>query len=409
MAISGDWVTPRLNGLKYFEKPPLQYWMTAGALRGVRGARMAVRGWLPALLGLVRGACRSADAGARIAGPTTGVYAALRAWRHASGISASPHLVTLDAVLTGWLAVASVRVPARAARRHCRRNAADAGCSRHGRRSRWRDAHQGAGRARHSRRSARVVYAGTRDLAAVAAPARWSPASRSSSRSDAPWFVLVSRDNPEFAQFFFVHEHFERFLTTEAPAGGPWWYFVPLLVVGLLPWVGLFALDASRAAGATRRATRTAFRGRASASSGALFVFVFFSASGSKLPSYILPMFPALALVLGWQLRTLSDGALAALLLLLGALSVLTALGAVAPTMPIVRAFADAQTPLAVYDAFRPWLYARPVAHGAQAALLHSSRRAAGWNRDGRLHWRSWPSARWVCCNSCLPATTRSA
>src|SRR5947209_15914925 len=31
MAVTGDWVTPRLNGLKYFEKPPLQYWATAAA------------------------------------------------------------------------------------------------------------------------------------------------------------------------------------------------------------------------------------------------------------------------------------------------------------------------------------------------------------------------------------------
>src|SRR3954469_12682371 len=33
MAVTGDWVTPRLNGLKYFEKPPLQYWATATAFR----------------------------------------------------------------------------------------------------------------------------------------------------------------------------------------------------------------------------------------------------------------------------------------------------------------------------------------------------------------------------------------
>ena len=40
MAVSGDWVTPRLNGIKYFEKPPLQYWATAAAYQGLRPARM---------------------------------------------------------------------------------------------------------------------------------------------------------------------------------------------------------------------------------------------------------------------------------------------------------------------------------------------------------------------------------
>ena len=51
-----------------------------------------------------------------------------------------------------------------------------------------------------------------------------------------------------------------------------------------------------------RRRTRSASRGSGSRSSWAAFVFVFFSASGSKLPSYILPMFPPLALVVGWLL-----------------------------------------------------------------------------------------------------------
>ena len=40
MAASGDWVTPRLNGIKYFEKPPLQYWATAAAFKVVRRARL---------------------------------------------------------------------------------------------------------------------------------------------------------------------------------------------------------------------------------------------------------------------------------------------------------------------------------------------------------------------------------
>ena len=56
----------------------------------------------------------------------------------------------------------------------------------------------------------------------------------------APWFVVVSVRNPEFARFFFIHEHFERFLTTEHRRTGAWWYFLPLLAIGLLPWTGVF-------------------------------------------------------------------------------------------------------------------------------------------------------------------------
>src|SRR4029079_18366904 len=56
----------------------------------------------------------------------------------------------------------------------------------------------------------------------------------------APWFVLVASRNPEFARFFFIHEHFERFLTTEHRRTGAWWYFLPMLAVGLLPCTGVF-------------------------------------------------------------------------------------------------------------------------------------------------------------------------
>ena len=55
----------------------------------------------------------------------------------------------------------------------------------------------------------------------------------------APWFVLVSLRNPEFAHFFFIHEHFQRYLTTVHHRDAPWWYFLPQLLVGFLPWLGL--------------------------------------------------------------------------------------------------------------------------------------------------------------------------
>src|SRR5262249_51854287 len=52
----------------------------------------------------------------------------------------------------------------------------------------------------------------------------------------APWFVAVSLKNPEFAWFFFVHEHVLRFLTTEHHHAGPIWYYVPVLLLGFFPW-----------------------------------------------------------------------------------------------------------------------------------------------------------------------------
>ncbi|HXN15048.1 MAG TPA: phospholipid carrier-dependent glycosyltransferase, partial [Usitatibacter sp.] len=113
----------------------------------------------------------------------------------------------------------------------------------------------------------------------------------------APWFVLVSLQNPEFAQFFFIHEHFTRFLTGEHRRTQAWWYFVPILALGFLPW--MFALPAAVAHAWRTERARSTFRPLTFALAWSGFVVVFFSASGSKLPAYILPAFPPLALVLG--------------------------------------------------------------------------------------------------------------
>ena len=53
----------------------------------------------------------------------------------------------------------------------------------------------------------------------------------------APWFVAVASRNTEFLQFFFIHEHLQRFLTTEHNRTGPWYYFIPGFLVGILPWL----------------------------------------------------------------------------------------------------------------------------------------------------------------------------
>ncbi len=116
----------------------------------------------------------------------------------------------------------------------------------------------------------------------------------------APWFVLVSMHNPEFAKFFFIHEHFARYLTKVHQREGAWWYYVPLLLGGLLPWV-------SGMPWALKREPRPVPGGTITPTdiliAWSVFIFLFFSASGSKLPSYILPMFPAMALLLALRLE----------------------------------------------------------------------------------------------------------
>jgi 4-amino-4-deoxy-L-arabinose transferase-like glycosyltransferase len=120
--------------------------------------------------------------------------------------------------------------------------------------------------------------------------------------------VIVSIRNPEFAHFFFIHEHFERFLTTSHRREAAWWYFVPIVFVGFLPWmfallpavIGAWRTPAiSKADGGTFAPLKFALLFSA-------FVLLFFSKSSSKLPAYILPMFPLLALVIAVYLKKTS-------------------------------------------------------------------------------------------------------
>ena len=111
-----------------------------------------------------------------------------------------------------------------------------------------------------------------------------------------PWHWLASLRLDDFLQFFFVHEHFARYLTKVADREEPWWFFGMVFLIGTVPW--------------TVPALRVIFSGwREGALKGpfsptfflwiwVLFVCVFFSLSDSKLMPYILPAMPALAVLI---------------------------------------------------------------------------------------------------------------
>jgi len=88
----------------------------------------------------------------------------------------------------------------------------------------------------------------------------------------------------------------------------------------------------------------------------AVLVFVFFSVSSSKLPSYILPMFPAAALVLGWQIERTRMKTLATMTAALATLTLALWLAALAGWPRIVEALGDPRTPRALYVALGPWV-----------------------------------------------------
>jgi len=350
MAATGDWVTPRLNDLKYFEKPPIQYWLTAAAFRTFGVHEWAARLW-PALAGFLA-VLAIAGAGYALGGIALGACAGLvlaaTFWQVAIA-----QIVTLDSGLSFFLALgfsAAVIAQREATSESQRRlwmwlaSAALAGATL----SKGLIGIVLPG-------GALVVYTAlTRDFAV------WRRLHLISCLAlylalTAPWFVAVSRKNDEFFQFFFVHEHFRRFLHGGDERPGPWYYFVPYFLVGVLPWLSIVVFGARRA---WRDGAPNAlgFSWQRFALSWAMFVFVFFSASGSKLPSYILPMFPPLALVIAWLLLRIETRTLVRLSWPVLAAGIVLALTVFAAWNHFVTQFADDRVPVLL--AFGPWVKA---------------------------------------------------
>ncbi len=372
MAATGDWVTPRLNELKYFEKPPFQYWATAAAYRAFGVHEWTARLW-PALAGLLA-VVAIGCAGYALGGAALGAYAGLAlaaSYMHA----AISQMVTLDAGLSAFLALgfAGLIIAQRPE-------------SSAGERRAWMwVAWAALAGATLSKGLIGVVLPGGALVAYTALTrdfALWRRLHLVSGLTlffalTVPWFVAVARANDEFLRFFFVHEHFERFLTTGHDRAGPWYYFVPWFAVGLLPWLTVLAYGAWPA---WRDGTPNAlgFSWQRFALVWAAFVFLFFSASGSKLPSYILPMFPPLALVIGWLLAGLDARTLFRLLLPLVVAGTALTLGLVFAYDRYAPEFATARMPTAILIAFGAWVKASAVTAAAGGILaLVALRRAA--------------------------------
>lgn len=293
---TGDWVTPRLNGILYFEKPVLQYWATAAAFAVLGVGEVGARLW-PALTGALTIAALWWTTG-RTHGPAA---ARAAAWVLGGSVwwSLNSHFVNLDTGLSSFMGLTLLGVL------FAQREAATAGERRAGMIGAW----AAMGLAVLSKGLVGLVLPGAvlvvytliaRDFR-IWRRMHWLAGLTVFIAITAPWFVLVSLRNPEFAHFFFVHEHFQRFTTTQHRRTGQVWYFVPILAVGLLPWTTLLP---GAIAQAWRRTPGTFQPGRLLIA-WCVVIFTFFSASGSKLPSYILPMFPALALLIGTRLAAL--------------------------------------------------------------------------------------------------------
>jgi 4-amino-4-deoxy-L-arabinose transferase-like glycosyltransferase len=365
MTVTGDWLTPRLNGLKYFEKPALQYWATAAAYDIYGEHHWTARLW-SALTGFA-GLLLAWFTARRLWGEPAGMYAALVL---ASSLlyALIGHINTLDMGVTFFmfLGLAGFLL-----------------------------AHREGADARENRLWMHVVWAAlalsvlSKGLIGLVLPgavlvtytliqrdfAMWKRLHFLTGLPlffviAAPWFIAVSLANPGFFHFFFIREHFERFLTKEHNRYQPWYAFFPILALGILPWLTVMFPALGRA----WRAEPGTFQPKRFLLVWSVFIFVFFSLSSSKLPSYILPIFPALALLIGEYLTYPKARNL------FWMVAPVAALAAVAVVLsPFSVMFASDEVPLALYQQYAKWLAVAALVWtvGAIAALY--------WLRQGKV------------------------
>jgi 4-amino-4-deoxy-L-arabinose transferase-like glycosyltransferase len=307
MASSGDWVTPRLYGQPWFEKPILYYWTGALGFLLRLPAEWALRlpsafaalaaaaaiGWLawhyygsgatvvtsPALLAPVLFSTTVAAIGfARAATPDM-LFSACLALAMASAVSilrsrgalhatdalpSAPRSDTLALILFGAFLGLAVLAKGPAA----------------------------------------MILAGGSIAIWALATNRWRLAFRMAHAFAIaafcivalPWYVLCAARNPDFLRVFILEHNFERYLTPMFQHRQPFWFFGPILLLALLPWTVLLWPAAQEGLRLWRNKSWTASPGFFFAC-WALFPVVFFSFSESKLPGYILPAMAPLALV----------------------------------------------------------------------------------------------------------------
>ena len=301
MSDTNDWITPKLFGQPWFEKPALYYWCAALEFKYLSSAEWAARlpsaiaaliaAFAAGLLALWRYGAKTGRATVLIFATCVGVIAFARAAapdmlftaalvlalffaanivEKRGGFSVDPLRIPpsdrLDLFLLGvWIALATL-----------------------------------------AKGPAAIILAGGSVLLWALATKNLKIAVRmlhplaifAFAIIALPWYVLCERANRGFFHVFIVQHNFDRYLTPMFQHPQPFWFFGAIILLGLMPWTAFLF-------GAAFDGLRIFRNGEWRTSSGffiacwAIFPVLFFSFSKSKLPEYVLPIFSALAILMG--------------------------------------------------------------------------------------------------------------
>jgi 4-amino-4-deoxy-L-arabinose transferase-like glycosyltransferase len=298
MAETGDWVTPRLYGKPWFEKPPLFYWGAALSFKLFGVSEAAAR--LPSALSALFATLALAWLALPLYGAGTARWLLLLLPTTVGMIGFS-HAAATDMPFSGMLTIAMVCA------------AVVLGFTRNEHTPILPPTPWPAlilfgfflGLAVLAKGPAAIILSGGAIFFWALFTKRWRDAFRlfhpvavaSFCLTALPWYILCARRNPDFFRIFIIEHNFKRYLTPEFQHIQPFWYYAPILFLAVLPWSVVFiwgtivggvhlVRDKHLSASVTFFLCWT------------VFCVLFFSSSQSKLPGYILPAIPPLGLLM---------------------------------------------------------------------------------------------------------------
>jgi 4-amino-4-deoxy-L-arabinose transferase-like glycosyltransferase len=298
MAQTGDWVTPHLYGKPWFEKPPLYYWSAALSFKLFGVSDVTAR--LPSAVSALLATLAIAWLAWRVYGAETARWLLLLLPTTVGMIGFSRAAAT-DMPFTAMLMIAMVfgvellRLDPSASLISFTSSVS------------FTAFFFGffLGLAVLAKGPAGIVLSAGPVLVWAIFTKRWRDAFRclhpiaiaSFCIAALPWYVLCARRNPDFLRIFIVEHNLKRYLTPEFQHIQPFWFYVPVLLLGVFPWT-LLLIPAVRRLIADTRVHSPEFALELLLALWALFPIIFFSVSQSKLPGYILPAIPPLVLLL---------------------------------------------------------------------------------------------------------------
>jgi 4-amino-4-deoxy-L-arabinose transferase-like glycosyltransferase len=311
MARSGDWITPRLDGQPWFEKPPLLYWTTAlGHLCGFSGewaARLPVALISLAFLWFFHRTLER-EFSRRTALTATAILGTSAGWAALSFAAVTD--LPMAAALNAAMLVALFGPQALGAR------------GTGGREGRYRAQGLVAGVLLGLAMLAKgfVPLVLIAPVFLIARGKRWRILT-AAVLTAGPWYLLCWWVNGRaFWEEFFWRHHVARFFSPSLEHVQPFWYYIPVFLAGLFPWTPLVALIGRPRSLDDERVRFLLLY--------LVYGLLFFSASTNKLPAYVLPLLPAMAVVLAVALEKARSAAwwLAACGLLLAAVPLIAAI-----------------------------------------------------------------------------------